>query len=52
MTTESRNISQNYGAKGYDKDGLPRQRILGQTAKAWDTAFKLSDVIWHLSRAW
>jgi hypothetical protein len=24
MTTELRNIWQNYGAKGYDKDGLPR----------------------------
>jgi len=37
MTTESRNISQNYGAK--DTTRRPaRQRILSQTAKAWDTA--------------
>lgn len=50
VTTEQTNKWENYGVKGRGPDGKPLMRILGQTAKAWDTAFKMADVVWSLSR--
>jgi hypothetical protein len=50
ITTELRNEWQNYGAKGYDKDGNPKQRIIGKTAKVWDYVLQIADTCWLLSR--
>lgn len=50
ITTELRNEWQNYGAKGYDKDGKPLQRIIGKTAKVWDFVLQIADTCWILKR--
>jgi hypothetical protein len=50
ITAELKNVWQNYGAKGYDSDGKPLQRIVGKTARVPEAVFAMADVIWHLTR--
>lgn len=50
LSTQTTNVWKNYGMRGYDKDGKPNQRILGKTAKVWDSVMQVADVIWNLDR--
>lgn len=50
ITTELSNKWENFGVRGTAPDGKPFQRILGQTAKIWNFAVQLADVMWVLKR--
>jgi len=50
ITSPQHNIWQGYGESGYGKDGKPKMRILGKSAKVWDCWQQMADVIWVLNR--
>jgi hypothetical protein len=49
-TTELKNVWQNYGDKGKDENGQPKQRILGKSAALWEPWLQMCDVTWNLNR--
>jgi hypothetical protein len=50
ITSPPHNVWKDYNKRGYDANGNPLMRVLGQTANVLDAWVQMADVIWTLTR--
>ena len=50
ITSPPHNVWKGYNKTGYDANGDPLMKILGQTANVMDAWVQLTDVIWNMTR--